>query len=449
METETKLHRPETVSRSRQPKFGCLWRIVLGTLGIVIVTTIFLFLAYNHNLYRGADHDGPLVILGGTLFDGTGEAPYPNSKIVITGGRFVCMGTGCKSPPDATVIHATGLSIIPGLIDLHVHFGAPSRENRGLSMPALMWEYWRHNPRVRRAYLYAGVTTIRSVGDSWDFILSVKHKIESGTLAGPRIFTAGPIFTAPGGHPVSTHFKGNPWLIEHAARQVSNSDQAALEVQKLAREGVDGIKVVYGGRPRLQKDVLQAIVESAQKRGLWVAVHANTPEEVGDAVEAGADTIEHGVNHKSALQPSLIALLKKRQVTYIPTLAVYASKFRPESPRIRKIMKNLLAASSGGVSVGCGTDTQGPTMSFGDSVHRELELMVGAGLSPKQALLSATRNAATALKADKDLGSIEAGKVADLVLVDGKPWLAIADTRKIQVVVQAGRVVVDSNNSTQ
>lgn len=435
-------------SRQKRGKLGCLLRVFLGGIGLILVAAILLFMAYNHDLYKGQSiNEGTLVIRGGTLFDGTGSAPYKSSTIVINKERIVCVGNGCEIPSNATVIDATGLSIMPGLIDLHVHFGAPSKENAGLSFPLMIWDYVRQRPAVRRALLESGVTTIRSVGDEKDFILRLKKQIASGELAGPRVYCVGPIFTAPGGHPVATHLKGNPWLIKGAARQVTDPEEAAAEVERLAREGVDGIKAVYGGRegrlPRLSLDVLQAVIDVAHERGLWVAVHTGSLEEVRDAVQAGANTIEHGVTYGSHLDSGTIELLREKNVTYIPTLAVDEAKLGPEDPAIRLLMDNTNAAKNGGVRIGSGTDTSGPNMSFGSGVHRELELLVQSGLSPEEALLAATRDAAIALQADKDLGTIESDKIADLLLIDGQPWEQISDVRTIRLVIQEGRVVVD------
>jgi len=438
----------------KRRKFGFLRRVLVGGMGLILVTAVLLFLAYNYDLYKGHSAcEGTLVIHGGTLFDGTGIAPYKNIIIVIKNDRIVSVGNRAEVPSDATRVDATGLFIMPGLIDLHVHFGAPSQENSGQSFPRMMWDYIRQRPAVRRALHEAGVTTIRSVGDAKNSILGLKKQIASRDLAGPRVYCVGPIFTAPGGHPAGTIYKGNPWLIKNATRQVSDPNAARTEVQKLAHEGVDGIKAVYSGGgklPRLSLHVLQAIIDEAHKQSLWVAVHTASIKEVREAVRAGANTIEHGVTRKSQLDSATIALLREKNVTYIPTLAVAAAMLKPGKEEAMKlVMQNTKAAKDAGIRIGSGTDTQGKRMSFGESMHRELELLVQAGLSPEESLLSATRDAAIALQADKDLGTIESGKIADLVLIDGEPWKQINDLRRIRLVIQAGRVVVDKRQSTR
>ena len=456
---------------------GYLLRILAAGIVLILLAACALFIAYNRGLYTGRPPaHGTLVIRGGMLFDGTGHARLENALLVIEEEHVACIGAGCRIPDGARVIEATGLSILPGLVDLHIHFGAPVEQDLNRPFLLRMWDYARQRPRYRRSFLEAGVTTIRSVGDvvgTWGDILGLKRQIISGQRTGPRIYAVGPIFTAPEGHPAGTIFRGNSFLIENATRQVTDSGAARVEVRRLVHEGVDGIKAVYdqsGGRlPRLSLEVLQAIAEEAHRHGLWVAVHTGSAQEVREAVLVGADTIEHGAARSCLLDANTIALMRSHGVTYVPTLAVLEAQLhlvetgerpghvplefwqelqeligRQGSNRLmRPAMVNVREAAAGGVRIGAGSDTQGGSMAFGTSLHRELELLVQAGLSPTEALLAATRNAAMALHADKDLGTIEPGKVADLVLVAGQPWERISDVRNIRLVIQGGQVVVD------
>jgi imidazolonepropionase-like amidohydrolase len=385
-------------------------------------------------------HSGLLIVRGGVLFDGTGAEPRPNRAIVARDGRIIRVGEPPESAEKAEIIEAGDLAILPGLIDLHVHFGAPSKESEGFSMPEMMRDYSDQRPQVRKNLLEAGVTTIRSVGDVTFAILMLKKQIRSGELVGPRVYTAGPLFTAPNGHPVSTIYRGNPFLIANATRQVTLPDDARAQVRRLAASGVDGIKIVYddgGGRvPRLSFEVMQAIIQEAHGRDLWVAVHTGSDEGVRDAVRAGADTIEHG-----PWRSETAAILKEKNVMIVPTFAVFESS--QWAGALKRFGDGAKPAIDGNLRVGAGTDCQGPTMSFGSSLHRELELLVDAGCTPQQALLAATGNAAIALRADKDLGIVGPGRWADLVLVDGRPWNRISDIRKVQLVIQDGRIVAD------
>jgi imidazolonepropionase-like amidohydrolase len=420
----------------------------------------------------------PLVIRGGVLFDGTGGSPRENDAIVIEGERITSLAASSPTPDGARLVDATGLSILPGFIDLHVHFGAPVGRDLERSLPLLIWDYARQRPRHRQAFLDAGVTTIRSLGDvvgSPRDILDLKRRAAPADFHGPRVFAAGPLFTAPGGHPAGTIYRGNRFLERHATRQVSSAETARSEVRRLARSGVDGIKAVYdslgGSFPRLDVEVLQAIVDESHGLGLWVSVHTGSADEVRQALLAGADTIEHGAIDGSLLGIDTIELMRSRGVTYVPTLvtleaaaALARTKQRPRqfpddlwraflrradqlgSDPLRSPMENVRAVAAAGVRIGTGTDAQGPQMAFGASLHREQELLVLAGLSPQQALLAATNHAATALHADRDLGTVAVGKLADLVLVAGRPWENIGDVRHLCFVVRGGRLLAPNRD---
>ncbi len=420
-------------------------RLIVTTLTLAVTSGILASVVGTSESEKPNDSlPQTLIIRGGTLFDGTGGEPAENKVILIEDGRISGIGEGCDIPDGAREIDATGYAILPGLIDLHVHFGAPSKENSDMSFAEMMADYMRQRPDVRKALHEAGVTTIRSVGDMKSSILDLKRQVASGAMAGPRVYCAGPIFTAPGGHPAGTIYKGNPWLIADATRQVDDPEKARAEVQALARKNVDGIKAVYDGHraPRLSLEVLEAIIDEAHKHDLWVAVHTHDLQELREAVKAGADSIEHGTYDESQLDAETVEMLKEENVAYVPTLAVFDTYAGPEAtPRER--MQNVKTAHEAGVLIGAGTDAQGPQMGFGSSLHREMELLVEAGLSPSEAILAATRNAAVTLRVDNELGTIEKGQLADLILVKGKPWETISDIREVRVAIQDGKIVVD------
>lgn len=374
----------------------------------------------------------------------------------------------------AQIIEATGLAIVPGLIDLHVHFGALLRPDKSW-VPRWLWHQALQNwlaPQLLRqrlaGYLAEGDTTVRSLGDVIDApgdIVLLREQIAAGRLKGPRLLTVGPVFTAPGGHPVGTMARGNTQLQEKAARQVTDPEAARAEVRQLIERGIDGIKVIYDGSgghlPRLALPVMTAIIQEAHQRGVWVAAHTGSAQEVHDVVQAGVDTVEHGARDGSRLAPETLEMMRLQHVTFVPTLVAYelltrlrGIKFRPPifsrevwrrmrwlidslTPEVmRTIQENVQAAHAAGVPIGAGTDVGQPML------HRELKLLVQAGLPPTVALLAATRTAAQALRMDDMLGSIVPGKQADLVLLAGDPWENIAAIDAIRYVIQAGRIVV-------
>lgn len=413
---------------------------------------------------RYPGHDAPrapvTVIEGGERFAPARDTVLENTRIVVDGDRIACVGDTCAVPENARRIDASGHAVLPGLIDLHVHMDAPAGDALNAAVPpaAMMWSYVRHRPAVRRSFLAHGVTTIRSVGDPIGHrfgVLRRRAQIRRHALAGPRVVTTGPTVTAPEGHPAGTIYEGNAWLIRHATRQVAHADTARARIQALAERGVDGIKVIYEAGspehplPRLDRTVVEAVVDEAQNHNLWVAAHTSSAEEVRHVLATGGvRTIEHGA-HQDTLSAETIEQMNAQDVILVPTLAVLDARTESaDSSRapLHTSMYNVRRAHEAGVSIGAGTDTQGPTMHFGRSLHRELELLVEAGLSPRDALRGATSKAARALRSD-DLGRIAPGARADVLIVAGRPWRDIRDARNVRIVLKDGRVLVSEDET--
>lgn len=437
---------------------------VLGGLVLaLLLVTAGLFGAAWWTRYPGPTESNPeaTVIEDGYRYHPSADTVRPNSRLVVTGNRIECLGDTCAAPDGARRINASGQTLLPGLIDLHVHFDAPAGDDLRASLPyvTLMWSYLRHRPDVRRAFLQHGVTSVRSVGDPFGYpfgILRRKAKIAHQQLAGPRLFTTGPIFTAPKGHPAGTIYEGNDWLIRHATRQVTQPDTARARVRGLVAKGVDGIKVAYeggsqdGGQiPRLDRTVMAAVIEEAHRQGLWVAAHTSTIREMRHVLAAGpVETIEHGA-HKNPIPNDLLETMKRQEVTYVPTLAVVESKTQSQSRNhiLHQAKENVMRVHEAGIPVAAGTDTQWRQMYFGKSLHRELELLVAAGLPPVEAMKAATQVGARALDRDSTLGRLTPGAQADLVLVRGRPDQEISALRKIRLVMKEGRIcALDSDH---
>lgn len=376
-----------------------------------------------------------LTLVGGVLWDGSGGPPREHASLQVASGRIVAE-TPDQDRGRGPILDVAGCAVLPGLIDLHVHFGAATANDIGRDPRVFEREHRAYRPAVRRALLGAGVTTIRSVGDIDYSIVPMRRLVSQGRLLSPRIHCAGPVFTAPNGHPVSTVYANAPWLAAHGARQITTVSEARAEVAALADAGVDGVKAVFSGNPKLDSRVLHALGKEARQRGLWFAVHTGTTDEVIEAAHAGATSVEHGVTSGELLNRSAVAKMARVGVAYIPTLAAVEA-LRPAS--LPSALKNVRRAHDGGVRIGMGTDTQGPLMRFGDSVLRELTLLVAAGLSPAEALMAATRDAA-AIIGERDLGTLEPGRRADMVILDGRPWEKIAHVAQVRLVVQEGRI---------
>ena len=428
---------------------GCALKLLIAGFALTMLgcmgSVASLYYAYFNGIYTpGEASDRALAIRGGTLYDGTDARPREGITVVIEKGEITCAKRGCGVPVGATIIDATGRAVLPGLTDLHMHFGAPTGDDLTQSLPVMLWGYLRHRPEVRRSLLESGVTTIRSVGDDAGTLPNTQAWLEDGTLAGPRILAVGPIFTAPGGHPAGTIYRDQPHLISGGTRQVDTPDAARSEVRRLVEAGVQGIKLVYddggGAVPKLDKMVMQAVVSEAAYHKLWGAAHTGTNEDIADVVTAGVTTVEHG-SHREALSESTLTLLAKKGVVYIPTLAVIEA-LAPDSLPLASA--NTLAAFDAGVPVGVGSDTQGERMAFGSSTHREIELLMLAGLPGVEALRGATSIAAAAMNRENELGTLTVGARADVVIVGADPWEDASALSDVMLVVQDGRVVYDA-----
>jgi imidazolonepropionase-like amidohydrolase len=410
---------------------------------LLIVGAATLYALYRKDLYVPDDASRTsIVIRGGTLFDATRETPIANQLIVIRNGTIACIGEFCTPDADAVEIDATGLAITPGLIDLHVHFLAITADNAELGTLEMVWDTIRLRPRVRRTLLEQGITSIRDVGDPEDVMLDFKTLVETGELAGPRLFITGPLFTAPGGHPAiggrdpnTSGFGGN------MAFQSDDPEAIARKVESLAARGVDGIKAVFHGAtsetgetllPTLSAETLTALIEVARANDLWVAVHVGPQDEAGIAAELGATTVEHGVRSGNLIDDTTLDRLRRNNVVYVPTLG-----------REPQGHLNIPAIYAAGITIGVGTDTNNPEMAYGTSYHEELARLVAAGMPPAAVLIAATRNSARGIGAAESLGTIETGKLADILLVRGAPWRDIGDLGKVEIVIQDGRMVVD------
>jgi len=421
-----------------------LIRTVYGFIILAVAASLALYIGYNRNLYVGnAETAGEIFIHGGMLFDAVDGAVVANPGIVLKEGIITCIGSSCEAPPSAVSIDATNLSILPGLVELHGHFLLATKDNDSLSTPAFIWNIVQARPDVRQKLLEAGITSFRSLGDPQDGILMIKDQLDSGELAGPRLFVAGPIFTAPGGHPT---INGRDPIVDGFGWQMTfQSDSASVvrtEVARLATQGIDGVKAILHGRTSDDGEVLQAtlslstlnaISEEARTNDFWVAVHVGqTSEHVVDAINAGATSIEHGVRGGNLISTEALELLVSKEIVYVPTLG------REPLGHL-----NIPALDDAGVIIGVGTDTNNPEMSYGESYHLELSYLVDAGLSANSALLAATRNGAIGLRKSEQLGTIEEGKFADLILVNGEPWNDISELKSVEMVIQAGHIVVD------
>ena len=404
-----------------------------------------------------APHDSVsrVVLAGVTLFDGTGTPVRPNQSLLIEGERIAAIfPTGSRAlPAGAKVYDLTGRFLIPGLIDTHVHVATdPSGEDSRA----------RTERRLRGALL-GGVTAVRDMAGDVRALGSLQRDALLGEIASPDIYCAalfaGPEFFAdPRTHDASRGLSAGrvPWM-----RAITDTTDIHQAVAEARGTGATAIKLYAA----LDGDIARRITTEAHAQGLLVWAHAALrPARPLEVVEAGVDAVSHAslvalamdstrratALHASASAPpelddpgldTLFAAMVRRHTTFEPTLLVFAD--RPPVQRLAGAITKM--AHRRGVTIIAGTDTLGAA--DGDSLalpnlHRELELLVTlAGLTPAEALESGTRDAAAVLGAQQLRGTVEVGKLADLVVLRSDPLRDIRNTRSIQLVMKRGRIV--------
>ncbi len=419
------------------------------------------------------------------IFVGNGTV-IPDGAVLVRNGKIEQV---FSTPPantkslDANVVDATGKTLIPGLIDMHVHIGAPGGVYQDVS------KYMDPNAGKRRlaAYLYSGITAVRSTGDFLDDSLKLRSLINSGEYLGAEFFACGPLFTAEGGHPEEL-IKRFPQSMQDTARaqflrEPKSADEARRQVDDLKKRGVDCIKAVLeAGNSqwalfnRLDTGIYDAVIAEAAKDHLPSATHTGSARDVKDAVDAGTSTVEHG-SMVDLIPAATFDEMKQKGIAYDPTLSVFEGiadlamanpeplnrtmvqqvgpadllastramlqKQKPEPAGhfkafLERPNENLMTAYKAGVMLIAGSDAGNMLVIHGPTVQHELELWVKTGIPPAVALQAATFNAAKALRAEDRIGSIQKGRDATLVLLEGDPLQDIANTERISQVMFRG-----------
>lgn len=393
---------------------------------------------------------GPLLLRDVRLVDGTGSPARGGVSVLVDRGRFDWLGPTEQAPdvPAHAVIEAGGRSLLPGLINAHVHLcndGSPdlAEQVRTDSVPMASLR----GAAMAELTLRSGVTSVRDCGAASGIVLELGRAIEDGLIVGPRVVAAGRVITMTGGH---GHFFGRE---ADGVADVRKATRAEL------KEGAAFIKVMATGgvltagvdpaNTSLQQDELAVVAQEAHNAGRRVATHAIGTAGIRNALLAGIDSIEHG----SRLDDETLQLALDRGAFLVPTLlaiariiearehvpAWVADKAAREAERGRA---SFVAAVRSGLKIAAGTDAGTPFNPHDDLVA-ELALMVELGLSPMEAIVAATRNAAENLDVLHAVGTVEVAKRADFVLVDGDPTEDIAALRRIVLVAKDGVVVRD------
>lgn len=394
----------------------------------------------------------PIALVGSTLIDGSGGAPVPDSFILIENGQISAVGHRSQLRVAAGVEqkNVEHLTVLPGLIDSHVHisFALGQEDPNGPAAQKII-------DSVLYEFLKYGVTTIRDLGGAYPWIVGLAESIEKKQRQGPRLVVAGPILTAPGGHPAGTLLRGIERAIATSTRPLVSPEDARTAVRDLHAGGVALIKAVRDSRgrayspdrvPTLNSQILAAITEEARSLGLPVTVHWGNVDELPDIISVCPDQIEH--SGYDPMSPEMIAEITSAGIAVDPTLRMMQAGSSSVDMFNRGALANVSRLHQAGAVITAGTDAPLRGLRFGESLHGELELLVRAGLSPMEAIQAATSRPAKLMKLDHEIGMIQAGKRADLIGVAGNPAHEITNIRQIKLVIRNGCIVEESSVAT-
>jgi imidazolonepropionase-like amidohydrolase len=399
-----------------------------------------------------------MLLRNARLIDGTARVPPERASVLIERDRIAEVWPGsvdASLPGDA--LDLEGRTLMPGLIDAHAHLSSDISRSPGFGPPpSLKGELPRPRElgyfvlaKTARVLLSAGITTVRDVGSYDDEAIALREAVRLGIIDGPRILSCGRIIsaTAPGGAIFKTMY-----------READGPDDMRKAVREQLRRGADFIKLMAtGARSVVAEDPepaqmtpaeLGAVVEEAHRLGVRVAAHVEGLAGARLAVEAGVDTIEHGLSlHR---EPALLDAMAQRGIVLVPTLSTFhdlaerfTDAFAPAlveqaKRQLEEAYATLAAARAAGVTLAMGHDSGPP----GDNAI-ELVRMVSGGLSPLEGIAAATHGSAQALGLP-DVGTVRPGAIADLLALDGDPLAdvhVLRDPARIWMVIQAGRVV--------
>lgn len=465
--------------------------LVRAGLALGIASTLLAPIARSD----AAEATGPLALVGATLVDGTGSPPVADAVVVVEGGRIACAGprAECPVPDGSRTVDLAGRWIAPGLVDAHVHFsqtgwadGRPdSLDVRDTHPYAGVIDGLEESPeRFWRAHLCSGTTAVFDVG-GYPWTLALGRRAGADPRA-PHVRAAGPLLST-----------WDFWLNLPAERQflyLSEPDAVPEQVEYLAARGADAVKVWFIPTDERPDEEMQAVVRragaEAERAGLPLIVHATELELAKTALRAGADLLVHSVQDAS-VDEEFLELAREAGTVYCPTLTVgrgyvrmYEAALAGEAPEVddpngcigertrRRVAetagldevarregftaaridamkrsidgvetvmaRNLAAVHEAGIPVAMGTDAGNPLTLHGPSVYAEMEAMEAAGLSPMEVLVASTSGGARALGLEDELGTLEQGKAADLVVLGADPTASASAFRKVRRVMRGG-----------
>lgn len=463
-------------------------RSVTATIGAFFIALVILSSASSAPRFANT---GSVIITNVTVIDGLGNEPVADQDIILVDGKIAAIGaTGSvKAPAGALKVDGSGLTAMPGLMDLHIHLQGGWGNGQ---IPGDRYAVRLDDKSVQQslsAYLYAGVTTVMDMGGDHNWLLNKREQIDSGELFGPRFFTTG----APFSQAPSSWDAGNTGASDFGlATKIGDFDDISKELDRYQKDGIEIIKIYAG----IGTTVMSPLIAEAHKRDIvtvadlwmlnmnrWVSqttgldgyAHSagfgpTSPDDqkwfaendrfvVANVVlgeKMGGLRVRDEGGQKLMLSEPLIVDMwgekevehfyevypKIREAYYEGSEAFYQqNNFGNLEPFRKTIMDNAKGSFDAGMLVACGTDDSYVSVWPGEAVHRELELLVIAGIPELQAIKICTYNSAKVLRRDEEFGSVQVGKIADLLIVEGNPAKNISDSRNVRHVFLRGKQV--------
>ena len=410
----------------------------------LIISSAFLSFSVN-----AAD----LIIKNANVFDGTGSDLIEKANIIIEDGKVKEISTGKIKEKADQIIDAKGKTVMPGIINSHLHlfwnfYDLPPKMPATNDKQAEAFINGELSERLR-GHLEQGITSILSPIDFWPYIDEVKKKVESGEISGPRVFMAGPVLLHSGDYYACGGLAGAElkWCDEHVRLPIDTPEQARASMKKLIGYNTD--VVVYDGVTNLKEfnpESLKVIVEEAHKHNLKVLVHNADAKNVPEMIDAGVDAFIHPPSITKDTDGRYLEIVGEKKIPIAITLGFleryiglgYAAE---KDKNDYEILKNNVQVMLKAGAIPLFTSDV-PGIPPKEVIPMVTKVMKGQGIDNKTILLSATKEGANALGA-KDLGTLEKGKIADLIIVDGNPLKDISVLQKVKLVVKDGVVVVD------
>jgi imidazolonepropionase-like amidohydrolase len=403
-------------------------------------------------------------ILAGRLFDASNDSVRQNMLITIEGDRIKTVGPATQVPSGANVIDLSHATVLPGLIDCHTHLSARAdRYNEIYKFKDTPLDHAFYAVVNARKTLEAGFTSVRDVGSPPFLAVDLRNTINEGFIPGPRVVASGPAITITGGHGDLNNFSPETQVFmfpeEHDFKIADDANQVRHMVRAQVKYGVDVIKILATGgvlskgdnpgAPAYTLEELKAAADTAHMYGRKIAAHAHGTEGIKNAILAGIDSIEHA----SLIDDEGIRLAKEHG-TYL-VMDIYNDDYiLNEAPKVglpqenidkekmvgRFQRENFAKAVKAGVKMAFGTDAG--VYPHGDNA-RQFAYMVKYGMTPAQAIRAATSNAADLIGRSSDVGTIEAGKYADIIAVQADPLADVRALEHVDFVMKGGTVVKD------